>query len=77
MPRVTGIQPIRHQDRVDVEVTFDDGTNCTYIPGKPGDILSGIVAGETLTSEMRKLAAAAGEKWIADNPDKIAELLAR
>jgi hypothetical protein len=75
--KIAAIKPVRHQDRVDIDVTFEDGTACTYIPGKPGDILSGIVSGETLTEERRQLAARAAEKWISENKAVIDEILAR
>jgi len=75
--QITAIEPIRHQDRVDIDVTFSDGTKCTCMPGKPGDLLAGIVSSENLTEERRRLATTAAEKWIGENPDKIAEILAR
>lgn len=75
--KITAIEPKRQGDRVDIDVTFDDGTTCTYMPGKPGDILAGIVASESLTAGQRQLATTAAEKWIGENQAVIDELLVR
>lgn len=76
--KITAIEPVRHQNRVDIEVTLDDGTKCTYIPNTPPSAITGVVVTDgVLTNEMRQLAANAAEKWIGENPAVIDELLAR
>jgi len=74
--QVTNIQPIRHDDRVDIEVSFDDGTKCTYIIPKPTDPLAMVVSSD-MNEQHRILTVQAAEVWVSKNQASINEMLVR